>query len=305
VDKALNTLGVIFQSFFVGIAVLATQPFQCYSHPEVLGSSSIAMYPEVICWRSDHGRILGVAVGAFCTFVMPFVGACAWAMIYTRHGIVKNDIRFLVRFRFLILRYRPERTWWGGVFLMRLTMYAFAPIIPADFPHLQLMYLATVSIAYLLLECYFWPWKHHAFSVFDCVVGYLLVLLMLAAFAFIEKPENQLPYSVLVFLFMIVIAVTSVVLSASIMYWSMKHGIFGTFGPDKTNEGDVETLCTHLIDFIAKVDGIDGKALRDLVRTMSRMEQAVLMQIAKRADPSQKDRGTRWNVKERVFEVDV
>ena len=65
---------MLLQAVFVGIAVLVSQPFQCFSHP--YGRQSLYMFPEVP--RSDARRrqILALSATVILAFVLPFVATC-------------------------------------------------------------------------------------------------------------------------------------------------------------------------------------------------------------------------------------
>jgi len=278
-DKTLNAGGMLLQSFFVGIAVLVSQPFQCYSHPTETDKTSMAMYPEVICWGDDHTPILGMALAVLFAFVIPFMVMCFWIICASSRAIVQKDVSFLRRFRFLIYRFNPKSAWWGSIFVVRMLLFAFAPIIPADYPHVQLLYLCTVGFTYVVFVCYFWPWKSHELSCFDVGVGVCLGLMACTATMFVEKPSNSTPGEVIVLCFLGLLGLMVVLILGTVAYWSFKHGLFGAFGPETGSKGDTKKLQQGLIDFVQKAQGMNEEVALHLVSAMGRMEQAVLSQL--------------------------
>merc|ERR1719271_958543 len=116
------------------------KPLQCYNHPN--DKQSMAAYPRVLCMEGgEHTMLLVMSAFIACGFMVPFVAWCAYGCLMAPVKSRDKDAGFMQCYRFLLYRFRPDYWWWGLAFLARQTTLAFAIVLPADNPHLQLVYV--------------------------------------------------------------------------------------------------------------------------------------------------------------------
>ena len=67
-----NSLGLVFLSFYIGVARATLVPLECYDHVAE-DRASIVAFPQVLCGSPEHGQMQAVAA---CAIVCFPVGLC-------------------------------------------------------------------------------------------------------------------------------------------------------------------------------------------------------------------------------------
>eukprot|EP00929_Paragymnodinium_shiwhaense_P031371 TRINITY_DN1758_c0_g1_i4.p1 TRINITY_DN1758_c0_g1~~TRINITY_DN1758_c0_g1_i4.p1 ORF type:complete len:1319 (+),score=213.72 TRINITY_DN1758_c0_g1_i4:48-4004(+) len=184
-DKTLNSVGAVMQMLFIALVGQAAVPYQCFSHPNK--KKSLTEYPNIVCGDSDQLPMVIVAIFVLLTIVIPFISINMMAV--RDAGSPKEDQGQqtnprLVRFRYLLYRFRPDVWWWGVAFQFRQTMLAFAPIVAPDDPHVQVVFITTVLLVYAIPQGIFWPWKTREHNLLDAFSTLFLIVIIVMVTSF-------------------------------------------------------------------------------------------------------------------------
>jgi ABC-type branched-subunit amino acid transport system substrate-binding protein len=193
-DKVLNTIGQVLQMLFIAFAVIVVRPLECAPHPN--GEASMFLFPQVLCWSSDHTPLVILAAFETLFFLAPYAALCVWANV--RAPVIANQAStqaapngFLVRFRFLMYRFRPDTWWWGNIYLLRQTLLAYASSMPADDPHGQIIFTICILSIYMLFLSRYWPWKNHSLNMLDAGSTLMMLLVISTATAFLPESPSK------------------------------------------------------------------------------------------------------------------
>merc|ERR1712070_566763 len=101
------------------------------------------------------GGLAGIAVYILGTFAM-----LLFAIWRYPSEIIKDDLRFMRRFRFLFHRWTPECYWFYACLLSRNSLIAILPmIVPMEFAGLKTISMQFAIFGYLLVACLKKPWR--------------------------------------------------------------------------------------------------------------------------------------------------
>eukprot|EP00927_Polykrikos_kofoidii_P057060 TRINITY_DN5116_c0_g1_i6.p1 TRINITY_DN5116_c0_g1~~TRINITY_DN5116_c0_g1_i6.p1 ORF type:complete len:1108 (-),score=119.93 TRINITY_DN5116_c0_g1_i6:125-3157(-) len=276
-DKTLNTTGQLLQSVFVGITLLVSQPFQCYSHPT--GDQSLSISSNVICWSPDHTPIVTLGLVVAAMFVIPFLATCLWASRQIVATSTSQHNQLARRFRFLFYRYRPDVWWWGIAHLVRMTLYAFSPSLPADEPHLQLMWMHVVSVVYLGAVCHFWAWKNPMLNMLDVFISSQIGVITICATAFLSKPADSSAYTSFAMMSLWTVVLHILMCLGVCMYWTKQSGLFGKFGSSKVNGHSLESIIDEFYEYIQRSAALPIWDLQMMAKDMNEYDLSLLCRV--------------------------
>lgn len=197
-SKTWNTLGTIYLVLFITMLTVCCRPLSMYEHPN--GQMSVVMYPTVLVGSRDHWLQLAVSLAVFLFMLLPFAvgsvygeyvaGAHTQSDRMTMHVRTVLGDNHLVRFRFLFYRFRPAALWWGSVLLLRQSLLALAPSIPASYPHLQVGCASGVLIVYGVSASAILPWKSSILNTLDVCQSVCLSIFLLTSTAFMDRAQT-------------------------------------------------------------------------------------------------------------------
>jgi len=181
--KVRNTMGQLFQAFYIAIAMSCILAFQCYESPN--GVKNLQQHPYMICGEGDHKILIGFAVLGLVAYVFGFgafyVTACVVIPGRSKHGLAA-----ISAFRFIFFRFRPEWWFWGAVFLARNLCLALASVIDPGNPYSSMVYLGIVSWCFLVAQCLCWPWRSDILNVLDTAILFSMGLIVFCSVPFVE-----------------------------------------------------------------------------------------------------------------------
>jgi hypothetical protein len=188
-NKTINTLGQILQVFYIALAAIVVVPYECYPHPN--GKEGLTQYPQVICWEGDHVPLVAMSCVVLVCFLIPFTTWCVWGTFNIVRPPPKEINRAnLVRFRFMVNRFRTDCWWWNNCSIARQLLLAFTPSLPGEEP-IHGMYMLGVLVLYGFGHCFYWPWKAPMFNMLDLIVGFFLIQVVSAATCVIEVNPSE------------------------------------------------------------------------------------------------------------------
>lgn len=266
-NKTVNTAGQILQTVFIALAGIMVVPLQCYLHPN--GKSSLTEFPQVLCWRSsDHTTMVVLGAAVAFLFVIPYVAFCLFGTyvvvkpsgLTTTKGDMLQGVRDMMRYRFLLFRFRPDMWWWGNVFLARQLALVFAPSVPSETPHGQIVYVVGILISYGLAQAHYWPWKAPEFNCLDLFITGCLVMIIATSTAFLAAPDSLDAYILVMMFFIFILFSGTLLLIASIVMYAVRGRQMGpsaSFGRESVNSTSVAKEFYDLCSIVADL-GLEG-----------------------------------------------
>ena len=120
-------LGSIFMMCYISVVATISAPLRCQAHPN--GRSTVAAYPQVVCWSSlEHLHMLSVGAAASC-IPIGFLTTVSIVLRLLPRFLARGDTSFLHAFSFLFFRFKPGAFWYVSVLLARSTGMALAPVV--------------------------------------------------------------------------------------------------------------------------------------------------------------------------------
>ena len=172
----------IIRLAFIPIVLNSALVLQAYSHPgDSNGSSSLTDYPSVLVGSEEHYYLLTLSAAVLCLMVLPFLSVCLLGAMWGPQSLGKA--RFEQVFLFMLQRFRP-RVWWFeiGQILCNLVL-AFAPLISADDPQGQCLFLLAISVINLACLCTLRPWKSKELNLLNISILIMLIFVLITRLA--------------------------------------------------------------------------------------------------------------------------
>ncbi|CAK9077714.1 Ephrin_rec_like domain-containing protein [Durusdinium trenchii] len=174
--KTQSTCGAFLQVGFSTMSATALAPMMCYKHPN--GLRSVLKYPEIICGSDEHSMILAIGWTFLIVFVLGFVALCTFAVTQVPRWSVEKKLDLVASVRFLVFRFRLDAWWFGVPLLVRGPLLSLPVVLATDYPPVQIIVIATILTAFLVMQMLFWPWKVPLLNLTDCTVSFCITLLV-------------------------------------------------------------------------------------------------------------------------------
>jgi len=178
--QVMNSVGAIFQMFFVAIFLSALTPLICYKHPNNLGYS-MSSDPSVLCnEEGEHLSLVMVSITAVVTIILPYLATACMATVRYR-SVMGNSVlshKHLQMYRYLFFRYTPSMYWYGSMTLFRSVCVCLVPVVFRDVPSLQILSITIVLVFFATVQMHFKPWRGTWANTVDSTSNMLLVLLI-------------------------------------------------------------------------------------------------------------------------------
>jgi len=179
-SQLINSIGAIFQIFFVAVFLSSLGPVVCYKHPNELGYS-MTSDPSILCnQEGEHLSLVVVSVVTIVIVVLPFLAMITYATVRYQ-SLVGSSIashHHLMTFRFLFFRYKPDSYYYGCLTSLRGVLVCLVPVVFRDFPSLQLLLMAAILLAFGSFQQHKQPWRSYLPNVIDSTTNTLLILLI-------------------------------------------------------------------------------------------------------------------------------
>jgi len=216
--KIRNTLGQVFQAFYIATAMSSILAFQCFSSPN--GTSALAQHPYILCGSGDHTLFVVFGIVGIACYVVGYGVFYIWACIVIP-GQSQNGLGAIQAYRFIFFRFRPEFWYWGSVFLFRNLLLALASIWDPANPYTGVIYLGLVAVAFLIAQCVCWPWRTTLFNVLDTAILACMVTILFSTVPFIEVSDvaavENTKQNLLILMVVVFVGATSMVVGAIVM----------------------------------------------------------------------------------------
>jgi len=181
--EAVNTIGFIFQVFFISIVMSATSTFVCYPHPGSAGQSMTSR-PSVLCFEDDdHTMMTVVAIIACVLVVLPYLACAVYATLkyptFVSSGTGKDSS--LRMFRFLFFRFGPSTYYFGCVVLLRGTLICLVPMLFRTEAAVQMIAMIAILLSFAGIQQTLQPWRSGIANLVDGGMASLMVLMLACA----------------------------------------------------------------------------------------------------------------------------
>jgi len=183
VVEFVNTTGALLNALFISVLLSAVTPVVCYSHPGG-HSASVRSNPSILCFASGaHTAML--VVGVFAVLIVPapfgaFSAYLSWKFPELINSTRSQDLKLLQCGRFLFIRFKPEKYFFGPVQLLRSTLICFVPVFFTRMEH-QVVLVMAVQLMFMLFQQALRPWRSDATNMIDGVLSAILVLVLMCA----------------------------------------------------------------------------------------------------------------------------
>lgn len=193
---AVNIFGMAYQSLFVLIVSWVIAPFRSFAHAseKLEGTMHLAAYPDVEVGSADHGMMIALAAFAFLAYTVTFVTFYVYQIVSMPERAAscnEERNRILRSLRFIFLRFRPARWYWGGVLIVRNFLCACVSFFPPDQAFIQLLVLFLVLQIYLVVQVRRWPWFSGDLNMVDAMQSLSLLGMTGCCLTFSGIPSSK------------------------------------------------------------------------------------------------------------------
>jgi hypothetical protein len=170
-NRAFNAVVSLMLTFFLGMVSLSVTLFVCKSNPN--GTSSLAVDRSITCFEDTWSGLLSIGIVAVLVWCVGVATVFAWATFTMPARMHEEKIR--MRWKFLFLKFRPDRYWWALAFLARGFMLNIG-LIAVQSGCAQIFWMMIVLTLYQLAAVICMPWRHMVSNLVDISAVMFLIL---------------------------------------------------------------------------------------------------------------------------------
>jgi len=180
VPEAINATGTVFSILFISILVSCVSPLICYRHPDKT-DSSMRSHVSTLCWKGgEHTSLVAIGMVSFILVPLPFMVLVAYGIFkYPKHVKSVAGKPFLLSFRFLLVKFKPDMYFYGSTLLLRSFLLTLVPVALQD-AGAQIMMLCAFLLFFSLLQSSTKPWRSVIANGVDSFCSVLMVLLLIS-----------------------------------------------------------------------------------------------------------------------------
>lgn len=190
-NDVVNMNGLALLTLYMTLTINSLLPLQCIANPN--GTFSMQTQPGVICFQSDeHWALMFMCVLGILMYPVAILAVALRATImYPSYISSGKGLLIVNRYRFLFERFRASRYFYGVSYLLRNTLLALIPVAVASFPTVQVVLLAAVLLAGMLVQIRTWPWRTQVANVTDMLFSTAVVLFLVVAGPILSSESAQ------------------------------------------------------------------------------------------------------------------
>ncbi|CAE7801240.1 unnamed protein product [Symbiodinium sp. CCMP2592] len=183
----LETLGSLSVLFFIVLCTAVVEPLQCQEHPN--GMSTLQSSVSVFCNFTGVHLHLCIIGGILGLLPLAFLSLCAWAVLCELPRRVQMaDMKFIVAFSFLVLRFSPGLEPFAIFLLLRNMLFALAPVLPSASASLLLVHV--LICANFFVVALFKPWRTLHASYSDILANMIFLIIIFQASFFVSEVDK-------------------------------------------------------------------------------------------------------------------
>lgn len=253
-DDVVNTFGGILVSFYIMLSLVCLSPFQCFQHPSG-HREALAQDPRVFCWEDEgvHVPLVYVSIVVIIMYPVTILSMSLWVTVWMYPKmVIKNDLHFLRRFRFLFIRWTPSRPTSSIVLLIKSFIIALIPtVIPPVYAEVQVTLMFFTLMIGLVVHIVAWPWRIVILNYLDSLFqGQSLVVVFVASLALGQGGELSPAMSVVTsILIMTVLFATFAYIGLHVLKSRPKHVKYEAFiSHHKSGAGSAARMIKCLLE---------------------------------------------------------
>jgi len=185
-DHTCNVCGMVLASLYVGLCKVSISYFECVGH--AAAPDTLLQFPSVVCNSDEHMSMAALGYLAVAVWMIGMLALAVYVSIRAP-AMYRNSPSFRVRFRFLFSRWRPDKWYFGAVYMLRdalvLLVAVMAPKDSVVELSLMLIFLALPMVAVAL----HWPWRDNRTNYVDMVMTLGLCAFIALSLKFVTNTE--------------------------------------------------------------------------------------------------------------------
>jgi hypothetical protein len=255
----------VFQAFFITFAFLSLQLFMCYEHPN--GKTSLRFSPEIECQSAAWESELAEAI----LMLIPVCGLAVAGLIFATAVAPKffQNKGFQRRWKFLLIKWRPDVWWWGPVILVRSLLLCLTHTFSQEGER-QLFWISAILIVYAAATAVFRPWRYWSANVMDLEISGTLIVFIALGTNFVARSgwlDDSAAHFISVFVF------SPILVFICTIIWVMVRHPLSLLPPDFRSTTEQTQAA------FAKFVGLDRKAAEAFVNQLSEQDTVALKRV--------------------------
>jgi len=174
-DHTLNGFLSLLFAFYVAVCKGAIDVFLCNSHPN--DTRTLSRAPYVYCDSDDWQSMFGVGVFALVVFCL-LTGAVFSYQLWIAPQVFHLPY-FQKRWKFLVMKFRPDIWWWGAVWLFKGLLMNLVLLSTTSFG--QLFGLFLVMCGYLIAAVSYYPWRFKSANLLELQISVSIIVIAFLA----------------------------------------------------------------------------------------------------------------------------
>merc|ERR1719506_1014324 len=137
-DGLWNTCGVLYQALYVMVCKATFSFIECQGQPGA--EKTLLKYPDITCWSSEHLQAIGLFIFGLGFYVIGVWAVFFWFnlnAVYLFKDSPNRD-KWRSRLIFLVDKWRPNKWYWGQVYLTRNLLVSLIAVFQSDDGYFQI-----------------------------------------------------------------------------------------------------------------------------------------------------------------------
>lgn len=186
-DHTCNVCGMVLVSLYVGLCKVSISFFECTGH--AAAPDTLLQFPSVVCNSDEHMSMAALGYLAVAVYMIGILALAVYVSIRAP-ALYRESPSFRVRFRFLFSRWRPDKWYFGAVYMLRdalvLLVAVMAPKDTVVQLSLMLIFLALPMVSVAL----HWPWRDNRTNYVDMAITVGLITFIALSYKFVTNTED-------------------------------------------------------------------------------------------------------------------
>jgi len=184
-SKVLNCIGLLLSALYISICTMCLQHFKKTVHPNA--PSVVTDYPDVEWDSAEHNDVTWIAVIVTMCYICGIYGIFSYICfiapsITPDRGNTEAQVEaFAMRTKFLTMRFKPTRWYFGLLCLFRNLLLGLVGVMAPSKGAAELAITGSILVVYLYIQASAQPWRSLVLNVVDS--GLSVVVSLLCTFA--------------------------------------------------------------------------------------------------------------------------
>ena len=192
-DHTCNVCGLIMISLYVGLCKIALSYFECRWHEGAPENDTLIQFPSVICGSEEHSSMAWAGWLAVILYMVGMLVVVIYVSIRAP-SLYSRSAAFRCRFRFLVVRWRPDKWYWGVIYMVRDVLILLLGVLVPRSPMVQTSLMFVFLLLAMVLVVSQSPWRDNRTNHVDLMmtVGRRYALCcFLACLIWVHPPLNS------------------------------------------------------------------------------------------------------------------